>query len=64
MGLKENQTWPSEEYKDVAKSLALCNPLVTNRDTLTSIVQRVLSISKEKIYSITLEEFELIEEVI
>lgn len=57
MGLKEGQVWPENEaYKIVASNLALQNPLVTNRDTLTNIVQCVLKIPENEIKTITLAD--------
>lgn len=56
LGLKENQTFPSEEHKAVAMTLGLCNPHVKTRDCLTSIVQAVCEVPIERIKTITLEE--------
>jgi hypothetical protein len=49
MGLKKGQKWPSPAHRTVACNLALCNPLVKNRDTLTEIVQKVRAIPKTEI---------------
>jgi hypothetical protein len=56
LGLKNGQTFPSEEHKDVAMTLGLCNPRVTDRTTLTEIVQAVCKVPAERIKTITLDE--------
>jgi len=53
MGLKRGQKWPTHEHREVACNLALCNPVVRNRDTLTAIVQKVLKIPKTKIKTVS-----------
>mgnify|MGYP001566961034 CR=1 FL=1 len=54
MGLEKGQKWPSPAHKTVACNLALCNPLVKDRDTLTDIVQKVCKIPKAEIKTITM----------
>lgn len=54
MGLEEGQKWPSPAHREVACNLALCNPMVTNRSTLTDIVQKVRKIPKSKIKTVTM----------
>lgn len=49
MGLRDGQKWPTKAHRQVACNLALCNPVVTNRDTLTEIVQKVCKIPKAEI---------------
>lgn len=56
LGLKENQTFPSEDHKAVAMTLGLCNPHVKTRSTLTDIVQAVCKVPAERIKTITLDE--------
>lgn len=56
MGLEEGQKWPTSAHKAVACNLALCNPLVKNRDTLTDIVQKVCKIPKSEIKTVTMAE--------
>ena len=53
LGLEDGQKWPSPAHRIVAANLALCNPQVTSRDTLTSIVQKVRKIPKSKIKTVT-----------
>lgn len=52
MGLLENQQWPSQAHKRVAKTIALGNPNVKERDKLTDIVQAVIKVPKDKIKKI------------
>lgn len=56
MGLKRGQKWPTDTHRVVACNLALCNPLVRNRDTLTEIVQKVRKIPKSKIETVTMAD--------
>jgi hypothetical protein len=56
MGLRDDQKWPSKAHRDVACNLALCNPIVTNRDTLTDIVQKVIAIPKADIKKVTMAD--------
>lgn len=56
LGLKENQTFPSEEHKKVAMTLGLCNPRIKTRDNLTAVVQAVCKVPIERIQTITLAE--------
>lgn len=54
MGLEDGQKWPTPAHREVACNLALCNPMVTRRDDLTAIVQKVLKIPKSKIKMVTM----------
>ena len=56
MGLLEGQVWPSEVYRTVASNIAICNPNVRDRDTLTQIVQSVLKVPERDIRFITLDQ--------
>lgn len=56
MGLKEKQKWPSPAHRVVAANLAICNPLVTTRDKLSFVVQKVCAIPKDKIKTVTIAE--------
>jgi S-adenosylmethionine/arginine decarboxylase-like enzyme len=49
MGLEDGQKWPTKAHRAVAQNLALCNPMITTRDALTEIVQKVCSIPKTEI---------------
>lgn len=53
MGLKKDQKWPSKAHRKVACEIALCNPMVTTRDQLNSIVQKVCAIPQDKIKKVT-----------
>ena len=53
-GLRAGQEWPTFAHKVVAQNIALCNSRVTNRDSLTEVVQAVLAIPKNKIRRVTL----------
>lgn len=53
MGLKDGQKWPTPAHREVACNLALCNPAVKTRDTLTAIVQKVRKIPKSKIETVS-----------
>lgn len=53
LGLKEGQTFPTEGHRQAAINLAICNPAVFTRDRLTEIVQKVITISNEKLESYT-----------
>ena len=56
MGLRKGQGWPTDAHRVVAMNLALCNPLITTRDKLTDVVQKVRKIPKTKIKSVTLAD--------
>ena len=56
MGLKKRQKFPSDVYRRVAINLAIGNPLITTRDSLIDVVQSVLSIPKDKIKTVTLND--------
>jgi len=56
MGLKPRQKWPTDAHRVVAMNLALNNPLVRTRDTLTEIVQKVRKIPKTKIETVTIPQ--------
>jgi hypothetical protein len=56
LGLKEGQVFPSEEHEDVAMTLGLCNSYVTDRTTLTEIVQAVCKVPAERIKTVTMDE--------
>lgn len=56
MGLLSGQKWPSPAHRTVACNLALCNPMVKNRDTLTDIVQKVRNIPKTEIKTMTMSD--------
>lgn len=56
MGLRKNQKWPSEAHRAVAMNLGLCNPLITARDDLTAVVQKVCKIPADKIKTVTFAE--------
>ena len=49
LGLKEGQTWPSDEHKHVAITIGLGNSNVTTKDKLIEIVQSVLKVPQERI---------------
>jgi hypothetical protein len=53
MGLQDGQKWPTPAHREVACSLALFNPIVTNRGTLTEIVQKVRKIPKSRIKEVS-----------
>ncbi len=42
MGLKDDQSWPSDQHKGLAQTLYLCNPNITTRDHLTHNVQSII----------------------
>jgi len=56
LGLLEGQKFPTKAHKKVAQAIALCNPNVRNRDTLTDIVQAVLKVPTAKIKTIPYEK--------
>lgn len=56
LGLKQNQSWPTEAHKNIAITLAICNPNVHCRDTLMDIVASVLKVSEDRIKKVTYEE--------
>ena len=53
LGLDENQHWPSDGHRKVAKTLCICNPNVRTREMLTKVIQAVISVPQEQIYTIT-----------
>lgn len=52
MGLKEGQDFPSDAHRQVAMNLALGNPLITSRDALTDVVQKVCAIPETEIKTV------------
>jgi len=56
LGLEENQLFPTGAHKHVASRIALRNSNVTNRDTLTEIVQAVLRVPTDRIKEVTLRQ--------
>jgi len=56
MGLKEDQEWPSEIYRNVAEYILLCNSNINTRDKLESGVQKILKIPCDRISKITFGE--------
>lgn len=56
MGLKKGQKWPSIAHKIVAQKVCLCNSLVTDRDTLEDMVQKIIAIPTDQIKKVTPEE--------
>lgn len=53
MGLKEGEKWSSEDHREVAMTVCLCNPLITSRDDLQHNVGIINSISQENIRTVT-----------
>jgi len=51
LGIKKNY-WKSENHKQVAKTIALCNPNVTARWTLDMIRNAINKVPKNKIKKI------------
>lgn len=56
MGLKPRQQWPTDMHRVVAVNLAICNPMITTRDALIEIVQKVRQIPAAEIETITVPE--------
>ncbi len=56
LGLKKNQSFPSEDHKKVAQNISLENPRVNTRDKLTQIVQEVILVPQNKIRHITMRD--------
>lgn len=55
-GLKKGQQWPSDVYREVAAAIVIDNPNVTNKSTLTEIVQLILKVPTDRIEIITYEK--------
>lgn len=56
LGLKKGQRWPTKAHRQVACNIALANPLVKSRDHLSDIVQKVISIPRSRIKTVTIGE--------
>jgi hypothetical protein len=53
LGLKDGQKWPSKAHREVAAALAICNSSITDRGTLTDVVQKVCTVPKSRIKTVT-----------
>jgi hypothetical protein len=57
----EKPVWPSKAHKLVAQNVGLCNPRVTDRDTLIAIVDAVNKVPMDRIklvdYRTLIQEF-------
>lgn len=56
IGLKEGQEFPSDDHRQVAQNIGLCNRNVFDADTLTEIVQSVIKVPADRIRTVTLIE--------
>ena len=56
MGLLTDETWRSEAHRIVASKIALFNPRVTNRDSLTEVVQAIQKIPISEIETVTVND--------
>ena len=57
LGLGTGQQWPEDPaYREIAKSICLCNPSINTRSKLMSIVGKILSIPKDRIRTVTFLE--------
>lgn len=56
LGLKDGQTWPSDEHREVAAGIGTCNSMVRSRDALTEVCQAVILIPADRIKTVTFKQ--------